>query len=53
MYDMYFEMYSLSSSWQYIIIGPDNGLAPKSRQPIIWTCDDLVHWRKYASLGLN
>ena len=32
--------------------GPDNGLAPKRRQAIIWTNDGLVFWRMYESLGL-
>ena len=31
----------------------DNGLAPNRRQAIIWTNDDIVFWRIYASLGLN
>ena len=29
------------------------GLVPVRRQAIIWTNDGLVHWRIYASLGLN
>ena len=31
--------------------GLDNGLAPNTRQAIIWTNDDTVHWRVYAALG--
>ena len=31
----------------------DNGLAPNRRQAIIWTNDDPVQRRIYASLGLN
>ena len=46
-------MCSLGLSRQYVIIGSDNGLAPNRRQAIIWTNDDLVHWRIHASLGLN
>ena len=26
---------------------------PNMQQAIIWTNDGLVHWRKYALLGLN
>ena len=33
--------------------GSDNGLSPGRRQTIIWTYDDVVYWRIYASLGLN
>ena len=46
-------MCSFMSNLQYVIIGSDNGLAPKRRQAIIWTIDGLVYWRIYASLGLN
>ena len=31
--------------------GPDNGLAPTRWQGIIWTYDDLVYRRIFASLG--
>ena len=31
----------------------NNGLAPIRRQAIIWTNEVLVHWRIYASFGLN
>ena len=34
-------------------MGSDNGLVPKRRQAIIWTNDDPVQRRIYASLGLN
>ena len=43
----------LGSNWQYSRIGSDNGLAPIRRQAIIWTNDDPVQRRIYASLGLN
>ena len=33
--------------------GSDNDFAPNRRQAIIWTNDDPVHRRIYASLGLN
>ena len=46
-------MCSFGLNWQYVIIGPENGLAPIRRQSIFWTSDDLVYWRAYASLGLN
>ena len=35
------------------VIGSDNGLAPDRLNAIIWTNDDLVFWRIYASLSLN
>ena len=38
---------------QDAIIGSGNGLAPNRRQAIIWTHDDLVHWRINAPLSLN
>ena len=28
-------------------------VSPVQRQTIIWTTDGLVHWRSYASFGLN
>ena len=37
--------YSLWSSWQCTSIGLDNGLAPNTRQVIIWLNDDPVHRR--------
>ena len=46
-------MCSLRSNSQYVIIGSDNGLAPISRQAIIWTNYGLVYWRIYVSLCLN
>ena len=36
-----------------IIIGSGNGLAPKRRQAITWTNDDLVQWRIFASPALK
>ena len=44
---------SLESNLQYVIIGSDNGLAPNSRQAIIWIKDGFVYWHMYASLSLN
>ena len=44
------EVCSEGSNLQYSSIGSDNGLAPARRQAIIWT---NVHWRIFASLGLN
>ena len=41
---MLYQMCSLGSNWRYVIIGPDNGLAPNRRQAIIWTNDGLFHW---------
>ena len=46
-------MYSLGSTWQYGSIASDNGLAPGRRQAIIESNVVLLHWRMYASLGLN
>ena len=34
-------------------MGSDNGFSPNRREAIIWTNDGIVHWRIYASLGLN
>ena len=49
-FEWYFiEMCSLGSTWQYIIIGSDNGLAPNRRQAIIWTNDSLVNWHICAT----
>ena len=39
------------SNWQYASIGSGKGLVLKRRQVITWTNADLVHWRKYATLG--
>ena len=36
-------------NWQYVSIGSDNGLAPSSRQAIIWTNADPVHRCIYAA----
>ena len=46
-------MYSLEPNWQYVIIVPDDGLVLNRQQAIIWTNDDLVYWRIYASLNFN
>ena len=45
--------FRLKFHWSLFSIGSDNGLAPNRRQAIIWTNDDPVKWRIYASLGLN
>ena len=34
-------------------IGLDNGLVTIKEQAVIWTDDCIVHWRMYASPGLN
>ena len=47
------EIRSLESNWQYVSIGSGNGLTPNRRQAITWTNADPLHWRTYASLGLN
>ena len=47
----FIEICSLGSSWQYVSIGLDNGLAPCRRQAIIWTSADPYHRRIYAALG--
>ena len=47
------EIRSHRSNQQYSSIGSDNGLAPVSRQSIIWNNNGLVYWRIYASPGLN
>ena len=46
-------MCSSGSDWHYDMIGSDNGLASNMRQAIVWTNEDLVYWRIYASLGLS
>ena len=43
------KVYSQGFNWQY----SDNGLAPLTRQAIIWISDGLVYWCIYASCGLN
>ena len=47
------EICSLGSNWQYASIGSDNGLAPTRRQAFIWSNDDRIDRRIYASPGLN
>ena len=49
----FIEMCSLWSNWQNVTISSDNGLVLNRRQAIIWTNEDLVYWRIYASLGLS
>ena len=44
------EICSLEYIWQYLSIRLDNGLAPNSRQVIIWTNADPIHWRIYAAI---
>ena len=44
---------SVSSTWQYISTGSDNGLARSRRQAIIWYNDDPVHRRLSVSPDLN
>ena len=46
-------IYSAWSDWQCVSIGPDNGWPPNGRQTIIWTNNELIHWRIYASPGLK
>ena len=41
---------SSGTNWQWPSIGWDNGLAPKSRQAIIWTNANPIHWRIHAAL---
>ena len=41
------------SNWHYSRIGSDNGLSPTRQQASIRTNNNLIHWRIYASLGLN
>ena len=45
------EICSQGSNWQHASIGLDSGLAPNSRQAIIWTNADPIHWHIYAALG--
>ena len=47
------EVCSLGFKSQWAIIGSDNGLVPTRRQAFIWANGGLVHWRIYASFGLN
>ena len=42
---------SQGSNWQSSSIDLDNGLAPNRWQAIIWTNDDPINWRIYATLG--
>ena len=49
----FIEIFSLQSNRQYLSIGSVNGLAPNRRQAIIWSNDDPVHRRIYASPGVN
>ena len=44
---------SLGSNWQYGSIDSDYGLAPTSRQAVIWTAVDIFYWPIHASLSLN
>ena len=41
------------SNWKYASTGSDSDSAPNSRQAIIWNNVGTLHWRIYASLGLN
>ena len=50
---VFIEMCSLGSNEQNAIIGSDNGMVPNKPQAIIWTNACLVHWRIYASPGLD
>ena len=47
------EVYTLGSNWQWVSIDSDNGLAPNRRQPIIWTNDGFLYWRKEVSLDFG
>ena len=38
---------------EYVSIGSDDSLAPNSRQAIIWSNDEQVYWRIYASPGIS
>ena len=46
------ELYFWGCNWQ-VHIGLDNGLVLNRWPAIIWTNDDLVYWRIYASHDLN
>ena len=45
-------MWSLWSNWQYVIVGSDDALVIDEK-PVSNDGQSLVHWRMYASLGLN
>ena len=47
------EICSEGFNYQYHSIGSAIGLAPARRQANIWTYDEEICWRIYASLGLN
>ena len=49
----FIEMCSLGFNWQYVFIGSHTGLAPNSRQAIIWTNVSLVYRHMYATVSLN
>ena len=49
----FIEICSHGLNYQSAIIGSNDGLAPNRRQAIIGTKGGIVHWRIYASLGLN
>ena len=46
-------LHSKRSNWQEVSIGSDDGYVSKGRQAIVWTNDDQLYWRIYASLYLN
>ena len=50
---VFVEIYSLWYNLQCVNTVSDNGLVPTRRQVIVWSNDDPVHWRIYASPGIN
>ena len=46
-------MCSVRSNWKYVSTGSDSDSAPNRRQAIFWSNVGTLHWRIYASLGLN
>ena len=42
---------SLTSNWEYVSIGLNNGLAPNRRQAIICINAHPIRWRKFVALG--
>ena len=47
------ELYWYVFSWQYAIIGSDNGLALNRQQTIIWTKDGLVCWQDHLPIDYS
>ena len=47
------KVYSSGLNWKQVSICSGDGLAPKRRRAITWTCDDPVHWSIYMMTSSN